>query len=82
MNLGWLMSVDDFEYIEWLCDGDYQVRTNVSQYEILQDTRSALGGSQMPLVSSSVLAFDARSMGTNSTIVAGSHSAKKTGTSK
>lgn len=58
----------------------YHVKANVSQYVILQDTKSVRSGNQMPLVaSSSVLALDARSMGTSSTMHAGSHSAKKMG---
>lgn len=74
------MSLDNLGELR---DGHYHVKTKVSQYEILQDTSRALGGSQMPFVaSSSVLALEARSIGTRRTMVAGSHNAKKTGTSR
>jgi hypothetical protein len=59
----------------------YQVRANVSQYVILHETRSTRSGSQIPRDSkSSVLAPDARSIGTSRTMQAGSHSEKKIGT--
>lgn len=66
------------------CDCDiatYHVSANVSQYAILHVTRSALSGSQIPLeASSSTLALDARSMGTSRMTLAGSASARNTGT--
>jgi hypothetical protein len=56
------------------------VSINVSQYEILQDTSSALSGSQMPLaVSSSATACDARSIGTSRMMLEGRASARNTG---
>lgn len=59
----------------------YHVKTKVSQYVILHDTNSSRAGNQMPLAaSSSVAALDARSIGTSSTMKAGSHNAKNIGT--
>lgn len=57
----------------------YQVSTKISQYTMRQHVWMTLSGSQIPRVaSSSVLALEARSIGTSSTIPAGSHSAKNT----
>lgn len=59
----------------------YQVSTKVSQYVMRHDTSSRRAGNQMPLAaSSSVAALDAKSIGTSSTMKAGSHSAKNIGT--
>lgn len=57
------------------------VKTNVSQYVIRHETKTALSGSQMPFeASSSDRALDARSIGTKRMALAGSARAKKIGT--
>jgi hypothetical protein len=56
------------------------VNVNVSQYVILHVTKTALSGSHTPLeASSSILALEARSIGTSKMMLAGSARERKTG---
>lgn len=60
-----------------------QVKKKVNQYIMRHDTSTALSGSHMPFVaSSSVLALEARSIGTRRIAVEGSARARKIGTSR
>lgn len=56
----------------------YQVNMKVNQYVILQATRSALSGSQMPRAAPAP-ALEARSMGTSRMMLDGSARDRKTG---
>lgn len=73
------LSQVSFEWVVLCIKASYHVSTKISQYTMRQHVCMALSGSQIPRVaSSSVRALEARSMGTSSTMPAGSHNAKNT----